>query len=107
VSQFRRHFFVCVNNRPSFAKPSCAHKASAEILQMLGEAAMTRCMGDVAVTATGCLGPCDSGPTMVVYPEGVWYGQVTPQDVPEIIEEHMIGGKPVERLTYTWPEVAG
>ena len=59
----------------------------------------------MAVTGTTCLGPCESGPTVVVYPEGVWYGEVTPDDVNELIEKHMVGGEPVERLQYRWPEV--
>ena len=105
MSRFRRHFFVCVNDRPAFAKPSCAHKNSHEILQQLSEAIMARGLFDVAVTATGCLGPCESGPTMVVYPEGVWYGQVTLEDVQEIVEKHMMGGDPVTRLSYEWPQV--
>jgi (2Fe-2S) ferredoxin len=56
--------------------------------------------GRVAVTPAGCLGPCFEGPTIVVYPEGVWYVGVTLADVPEIIEQHMVGGHPVERLRY-------
>jgi (2Fe-2S) ferredoxin len=52
----------------------------------------------VAVTPTGCLGPCSIGPSVLVYPEGVMYGNVTKADVNEIFESHLIGGKPVERL---------
>ena len=46
----------------------------------------------------GCLDQCELGPTVVVYPEAVWYGHVTPDDVDEIIESHIVGGQPVERL---------
>lgn len=46
----------------------------------------------------GCLDACEYGPSLVVYPDEVWYGGVTVADVPEIIEEHIIGGRPVERL---------
>jgi len=46
----------------------------------------------------GCLDQCEHGVTVVVYPEGVWYGGVTPADVPEIVEQHLQGGVPVERL---------
>jgi (2Fe-2S) ferredoxin len=52
----------------------------------------------VAVTPTGCLGPCGMGPSVLVYPEGVMYGNVTVADVNEIFEEHLLGGRPVERL---------
>jgi (2Fe-2S) ferredoxin len=57
----------------------------------------------VAVTPSGCLGPCFDGPTLVVYPEGVWYAGVQESDVREIVEVHLIGGKAVERLRYLWP----
>jgi (2Fe-2S) ferredoxin len=60
--------------------------------------------GKVAVTPSGCLGPCFDGPTIVVYPEAVWYVGVTPADVPEIVESHMRRGVPVARLVHTWQE---
>ena len=57
--------------------------------------------GRIAVTSTGCLGPCFEGPTVVVYPEAVWYVGVTVDDVPEIVESHMRHGVPVARLVRT------
>lgn len=54
--------------------------------------------GDVMITNTGCFGICEKGPVVVVYPEGVWYGNVSEADVEEIFDEHFEGGKPVERL---------
>jgi len=53
---------------------------------------------DVMVTITGCFGICDKGPIVVIYPEGAWYGNVTVEDVPEIVESHLEGDKKVERL---------
>jgi len=55
-------------------------------------------MGKVVVTPTDCLGPCQMGPTVVVYPDGVWYKGVTEADVPVILDEHIGTGTPVERL---------
>jgi (2Fe-2S) ferredoxin len=102
--KFKRHFFVCLTDRPPFAKPSCAPRGSRQIFQALAEAVEARGLaGEVAVTSSGCLGPCDSGPSIVVYPEGVWYHGVRIEDVPEIVENHAAGGIPVERLRYTWP----
>ena len=53
------------------------------------------------VTATGCLGPCTEGPTVLVYPEGIMYGGVTKEDVSAIFDEHLLQDKPVERLYMT------
>ena len=54
--------------------------------------------GRVRANAAGCLDQCEHGPTVVVYPDGVWYGRVTAADVEEIIESHIVNGKPIERL---------
>jgi (2Fe-2S) ferredoxin len=105
MSRFERHFFVCQTQRPPMAKPSCGARGAVEVYNRLVEALGARpdLWGKVAVTASGCLGPCFEGPTIVVYPEGVWYVGVRPEDVAEIVEAHMAGGKPVERLVYRWP----
>jgi (2Fe-2S) ferredoxin len=54
--------------------------------------------GRIRANSAGCLDACEQGAAMVVYPEGVWYGGVTAADVPEIVESHLVGGRPVERL---------
>ena len=63
-------------------------KARAEELGLAG----------VRINASGCLDRCELGPMMVVYPEGVWYHYETRADVDEILEGHIVGGRPVERL---------
>ena len=60
----------------------------------------------VRVNIAGCLDACEFGVSMVVYPEGVWYGGVTVNDIPEIIEEHVIKGNVVERLLIRDPRYA-
>lgn len=52
----------------------------------------------IAVTATGCLGFCRAGPLMVVYPQAVWYTPRTEDDIDEILQSHLVEGRPVERL---------
>jgi (2Fe-2S) ferredoxin len=106
VPKAERHFFVCTNTRPAGGKPSCGARGSAEILSALQEGlgGHPELWGKVIITPSGCLGPCFEGPTIVVYPDGVWYTGVTPADVPEIVESHMCRGVPVARLVHQWEE---
>jgi (2Fe-2S) ferredoxin len=54
--------------------------------------------GDIQCITCGSVGFCAIGPAVLVYPDGIWYAHVSPEDVPEIIESHLKGGVPVERL---------
>ena len=66
---------------------------------MTEERATRGLVREVFITETRCLGVCpERGTTVVVYPESVWYAGVTPPDVAEIVERHLVGGRPVERL---------
>jgi (2Fe-2S) ferredoxin len=107
MSKFERHFFVCLMQRPPMSKPSCGVQGATDVYNglMEGLGAHQDLWGSVSVTTCGCLGPCFDGPMVVVYPESVWYAKVKKEDVPEIVEQHMVGGKPVERLRYRWPEL--
>ncbi|MGE5560842.1 MAG: NADH-quinone oxidoreductase subunit NuoF [Chloroflexota bacterium] len=58
---------------------------------------------EIRVIETGCMGPCDLGPVIVIYPEGILYRKLKPEDVPAIVEEHLLKGRIVERLTYRMP----
>jgi (2Fe-2S) ferredoxin len=106
MSKYQRHFFVCQTQRPPMGKPSCGARGAGEVLMQLqdGLAGHPELWSSVTVTSCGCLGPCFDGPNIVVYPEATWYANVKPADVAEIVESHMVGGKPVERLIYRWPE---
>ncbi len=55
-------------------------------------------LNEINIIETGCMGPCDYGPVMIVYPEGVFYKKVTLDDVAELVEEHFVKGRPVKRL---------
>jgi len=108
MKYLRQHFFVCTNDRPYGMKQSCGGRPDSSAKQVV--AALKDAVNahelwyEVLVTSAGCLGPCGAGPTVVVYPEGTWYGSVTAEDVAEIVAEHMLRGKPVERLRYRWPD---
>jgi (2Fe-2S) ferredoxin len=97
---YERHVFVCVNRRePGNPKGSCAEKGGDavrdELKRLLHERGLK---GQVRANAAGCLDQCARGVCVVVYPEQVWYGGVKAEDVPEIIEQHLVGGVPVDRL---------
>lgn len=98
MSRFEKHIFICTNRREE-GKACCAAKDSEKILNLLKEEVQKRGLDKkIRVNKAGCLDLCSRGAAMVVYPEGTWYGHVTLQDIPEIIENHLIGNKPVERL---------
>ena len=95
-----RHVFVCVNERePADPRGCCAAKDGHAVLSRLKELAHAAGLkGRVRVNQAGCLDQCRLGVTVVVYPEAVWYGRVTPKDAEEIFREHVLGGRPVQRL---------
>lgn len=100
MPKFERHIFVCSNQRaPDHPRGCCDPKGQAE-LQLLfkQKLAVLGLKGRVRANKAGCLDQCEHGPNVVVYPDAVWYSHVTATDVDEIIESHILGGKPVERL---------
>ena len=96
------HFFICMNSRPpGHPKGSCAEKGAAGVMNTFLQLVEQRNLwGKVKVTSSGCLGPCQYGPVVVCYPEGVWYRVQSPADVQEIMDQHVGEGKPVERLQF-------
>lgn len=95
----RKFVFVCINDRPEeHPRPSCLRRNSAGVFDALREYTGQRGLIDVKIVATGCLEPCMVGPTMYVAPDDVWYGGVTVEDIPQIVEEHLVEDRPVEFL---------
>ncbi len=99
MEPFRYHVYVCVQEKPDPAAPSCSRNGGNEVLAALREELGKAGLGDeVQVTTAGSLGLCTRGPNMVVYPEGTWYSGVQVSDVSEIVSEHFVKGVPVARL---------
>lgn len=100
MPKLKRHIFVCINERPEgHPKGCCADKGGREVRERFKEGVARRGLkGIVRANAAGCLDTCALGVTVVVYPEAVWYRNVTTGDVEEIIEKHVVGGEVVERL---------
>jgi (2Fe-2S) ferredoxin len=100
MSYFEKHVFFCVNEREQGAQ--CCSACGANEMQAYAKerikALKRNGPGRIRINRAGCLDRCDEGPVMVVYPEAVWYRYVDQKDIDEIIDQHLIGGDPVERL---------
>lgn len=100
AAPIKQHVFVCTGK-------ACSGNGSEAVLDafyaVLAEKGLLygkrgSLEGTVLVTTCGSMGFCQVGPAVLVYPEGVWYFGVQPDDVPEIAQSHFLEGKPVERL---------
>ena len=95
----RSHVLICGGT-------GCTSSGSAALLSALEEELKIRGLDDeIKVVKTGCFGLCELGPIMIVYPEGTFYSRVTPEVIPEIVEEHLLKGRPVTRLVYDETDV--
>lgn len=100
MPSFQRHVFVCVNERPPGNPKGCCMEKGAQAVRDEFKKRLYQLglKGVVRANNSGCLDQCANGVTVVIYPEQVWYGHVTVDDVPELIERHVIHGEFVERL---------
>lgn len=100
MSYYEKHVFFCTNQRSS-GKTCCANSGSIEMrayakkrIKELGIAGV----GCIRINSAGCMDRCEEGPVIVVYPEGVWYTYEDEADLDEIIEEHLLNGRIVDKL---------
>ena len=95
----RRHIFLCVRGK---CAPAEEAEASWRFLKKrLKELGLVDAAGGVMRTRVDCLRICREGPIALVYPEGTWYRRATPENLERIIQEHLIGGSPVEHLVFS------
>ena len=100
MSYYKHHIFFCLNQRDNGEAACMQHAAQDGFARCKAQvkAAGLNGPGGVRVNKAGCLDRCAGGPVAVVYPEGVWYTYVDEEDIDEIVESHLKGGQPVERL---------
>ncbi|BCL74951.1 ferredoxin [Jeongeupia sp. HS-3] len=101
MSYYKHHVFFCLNQREPGERQSCANcgsvaawehaKARVKSLKLAGP-------GGVRINKAGCLERCEEGPVIVIYPEETWYTYVDESDIDEIVDEHLVHGRVVERL---------
>ena len=102
MGQYETHVFVCTTGDES------PHQGDVEgfVKYLRGEVAKAGRHQDIRINKAGCFSQCGHGPMIVVYPDDVWYAGVQEADLPEIVQSHILGGKPVARLLYA-PGVKG
>lgn len=99
MSQYEKHVFVCTYG------PYCWYDGDTDLLfnRLKRRVADAGLRDTVRINRSGCLNHCGHGPVVVVYPEGVWYGGVQPEDIDDIFEQHLCRDQPVERLRLDLP----
>jgi (2Fe-2S) ferredoxin len=98
IGGYQRHVFLCTG--PSCCTPEMGQASWEELKKQLKDHGLASGPNACYRTKVGCLRICCHGPTMVVYPEGTWYHGMTPERIPRFVEEHLIGGRPVEEWVF-------
>ena len=100
MPKFTCHLFVCCNQRePDHRRGCCNPDGSAKLRELFkNEIAKRGLTPAVRANQSGCLDQCEYGPTVVIYPQAIWYGGVTPADVTRIVEETVVNGRVIPEL---------
>ncbi len=109
MATFHKHVFICTNERDSAdERGCCSSRGSAELVECFKRKLHERGLKRVVrANKAGCLDQCAHGPVVVVYPDAVWYGRVSAEDVDRIIDEHILGAAPVESLRIAPDQLTG
>lgn len=96
---YKTHVFCCVNTRaPGHPRGCCSDKGAVALRAYMKARARDMGLEGVRINNSGCLDRCELGPTMVIYPEGVWYRCTSEEDIDAVLAEHVRDGGRVERL---------
>ena len=100
MPEFTHHIFVCCNRRePGHSRGCCDPDSNGRLREAFkAEIELRGLKPLVRANSAGCLDQCELGPTVVIYPQAIWYGGVTVEDVPEIVEQSVVGNQVVQRL---------
>jgi (2Fe-2S) ferredoxin len=99
---YSSHVFVCTNERPAgHPRGCCKAKGSEKLRDYMKARAKEFGLKSMRINSAGCLDRCELGPTMVIYPEGVWYAPKSTADIDEILMTHLVGRGRVTRLMLT------
>ncbi|MDR1350257.1 MAG: (2Fe-2S) ferredoxin domain-containing protein [Zoogloeaceae bacterium] len=99
MSYFKKHLFLCANQRPT-GQPCCNPQGGDALFAFAKKRGKELGLdaANIRVSRAGCLGRCAQGPTLVIYPEGVWYTFIDQEDIEEILQRCLLRGERVERL---------
>lgn len=100
MAKFTHHIFICINRREPSSGRGCCNPDGSEALRNAFKKEVERrgLKPLVRANASGCLDQCELGPTVVIYPQAIWYGGVKLSDVPRIVEETIVNGRVLEDL---------
>lgn len=100
MSLYKKHVFICENSRDeSDTRGSCSQKGSPALREKFKAAISEKGLkGRIRINKAGCLGTCNQGISMVIYPDGIWYGKISEADIDEIIEKSLLDDQIIDRL---------
>ena len=103
--KYQKHIFVCTNERPPGTRPCCGNDHGLALVAAFKKEIKDRQLDfPVRAQKAGCLDICELGPSVVVYPDGIFYGKVQLSDIQEIVNEHIVNNRPVKRLQLDVPQ---